>query len=129
MTQPNREPTDSLPKFTANVIPTSRLSGDDLGAVLRRYRSGETKPVIFGDDNVPEAAVIPFAAFIRLMKSDHASYIGEEGAFQSEAARRVRASDTARESGDPGTGMTLEQLAENLGEPARSIMLRQLSDG
>ncbi|QXV57390.1 hypothetical protein CVV72_10450 [Amycolatopsis sp. TNS106] len=121
-------PGGSLPRFTVNVVPTSRISGEYLGGLLQRYRSGEIKPLIFGDDNVPEAAVIPFEAFVRLMRSDHAAYVGKETEFQGEVTRRVQESDLVRDTAASANGMTLEQLAEGLDEPARSMMLRQLDD-
>ncbi|WP_405749073.1 hypothetical protein OG232_03845 [Streptomyces sp. NBC_01411] len=99
-----------LPKFSVNVVPTDRLRREDLATMLNLYRRGEITPLIFGDDNKPEAAIIPFAAFVRLMKYDHAAYAHTETAFQAELSRRIQGSDASDEA-----GMTIEELAESLG--------------
>lgn len=109
----------SLPKFSVNVAPTQRITSADLGTLLERFRAGDAEPLIFGDDNVPEAAVIPFADFVRLLRGVHA----EEHAFEAELSRRVQESDA---SDDPG--MTLEELGDELGEPARSMIRKALDD-
>lgn len=109
----------SLPKFSVNVAPTQRITSADLGTLLERFRAGDAEPLIFGDGNVPEAAVIPFADFVRLLRGVHA----EERAFQAELSRRVQESDA---SDDPG--MTLEELGNELGEPARSMIRKALDD-
>ena len=70
----NGAPDAALPKFSVNVVPTDQLRREDLGTMLNLYRRGETTPLIFGDDNKPEAAIIPFAAFVRLMKYDFEKY-------------------------------------------------------
>ncbi|WP_030559199.1 hypothetical protein [Streptomyces aureocirculatus] len=99
-----------LPKFSVNVVPTDRLRREDLGTMLNRYRHGEITPLIFGDDNKPEAAIIPFAAFVRLMKYDHAAHVHAEAPFQAELSRRIQEPDASGEA-----GMTIEELAESLG--------------
>ncbi|MFI1408742.1 hypothetical protein ACH4Y0_02205 [Streptomyces sp. NPDC020707] len=119
----NHTPDAELPKFSVNVVPTSQLKCEDLRTMLNLYRSGEITPLIFGDDNKPEAAVIPFAAFVRLMKYDHAAHAHEENASQAELSRRIQASDA---SGDPG--MTLEELGDELGGPARALIRKVLDD-
>jgi hypothetical protein len=111
---------DSLPRFSVNVAPTSRITPTDLGALLERFRHGDSEPLVFGDGNVPEAAVIPFSAFVDLLKRVHA----DETAFQTELSRRIRDAD---HSDDPG--LTLEELGDEVGEPARSIIRRALGDG
>ncbi|MFF8914197.1 hypothetical protein ACF08M_12935 [Streptomyces sp. NPDC015032] len=122
-THDNRTPDAELPKFSVNVVPTGQLRREDLGTMLKRYRRGEITPLIFGDDNKPEAAVIPFAAFVRLMKYDHAAHAQQETAFQAELSRRVQESDA---SGEPG--MTLEELGAELGGPAQAVIRRVLDD-
>lgn len=117
------QPDVNLPKFSVNVAPTDRITSTHLSALIERYRAGETEPLVFGDDNVPEAAIIPFAAFVRLLKRDHADSVREEHAFQSELSRRIQESDTSE---DPG--MTLEELGDELGEPARSMFRKALKD-
>lgn len=119
----NHTPDAELPKFSVNVVPTDQLRREDLRTMLNLYRRGEIIPLIFGDDNKPEAAVIPFAAFVRLMKHDHAAH-AEENAFQAELSRRIQASDA---SGDPG--MTLEELGDELGGPAQAMIRKALDDG
>ena len=71
----NGTPGAELPKFSVNVVPTDQLRREDLGTMLNLYRRGEITPLIFGDGNKPEAAIIPFAAFVRLMKYDHAAHV------------------------------------------------------
>ncbi|MEV7953007.1 hypothetical protein [Streptomyces sp. NPDC088141] len=119
----NHTPDAELPKFSVNVVPTNQLKCEDLRTMLNLYRRGEITPLIFGDDNKPEAAVIPFAAFVRLMKYDHAAHAHEENAFQAELSRRIQASDA---SGDPG--MTLEELGDELGGPAQAMIRKVLDD-
>lgn len=128
MTHDHSAPNTDLPKFSVNVVPTGQITSEHLGALLERYRRGEIEPLIFGDGNAPEAAVIPFVALVRLMKQDHASYVRKEGAFQAELTQRVQASDAARASGEPSLSVTVEELAESLEEPARSMFREQLSD-
>ncbi|MFK0154211.1 hypothetical protein ACIQVK_19325 [Streptomyces sp. NPDC090493] len=120
MTRDNHAPDAELPKFSVNVVPTNQLKCEDLSTMLKLYRRGEITPLIFGDDNKPEAAVIPFAALVRLTKYDHA----HENAFQAELSRRIQASDA---SGDPG--MTLEQLGDELGGPAQAMIRKVFEDG
>ncbi|MGW2984284.1 hypothetical protein [Streptomyces goshikiensis] len=77
--------------------------------MLNLYRRGEITPLTFGDGNKLEAAIIPFAAFVRLMRYDHAAHVHAEAAFQAELSRRVHDSDASDES-----GMTVEELAESV---------------
>lgn len=118
------QPDTTLPKFSVNVAPTERITAAHLSALIERYRAGETEPLVFGDDNVPEAAIIPFAAFVRLLKRDHADSVREEHAFQSELSRRIHEADASE---DPG--MTLDELGDELGEPARSMIRKAVDDG
>ncbi|MFC8125540.1 hypothetical protein [Streptomyces sp. NPDC057302] len=106
----NGTPDAELPKFSVNVVPTNKLRCEDLGAMLNLYRRGEVTPLIFGDGNKPEAAIIPFAAFVRLMKYDHAAHVHAEAPFQAELSRRIQESGASGEA-----GMTIEELAESLG--------------
>ncbi|MGW0881382.1 hypothetical protein [Streptomyces sp. NPDC002671] len=106
----NHTPGAELPKFSVNVVPTDQLRCEDLGTMLNLYRRGEITPLIFGDDNKPEVAIIPFAAFVRLLKYDHAARVHAEAAFQAELSRRIQESDASDEA-----SMTIEELAESLG--------------
>jgi hypothetical protein len=119
MTDNNNAQSADLPKFTVNVVPTDQIRSRDLRTLLEHFRRGETEPLIFGDGNTAEAAVIPFAAFVRLLKHDHADTARDE----SELRRRIRESDA---SGEPG--MTLEEAGDELGEPARSMIRKVLGD-
>ncbi|MFF1880276.1 hypothetical protein ACFVVC_02240 [Pseudarthrobacter sp. NPDC058196] len=110
---------DSLPKFSVNVAPTNKITTADLGTLLERFRAGDAEPLIFGDGNVPEAAVIPFPDFVDLLRRVHA----DESAFQTELSRRIRAADASEEP-----GLTLEELGDELGEPARSMIRKALDD-
>lgn len=106
----NIAPEAALPKFSVNVVPTDQLRRENFAAMLNLYRRGEVTPLIFGDDNKPEAAIIPFAVFVRLMKDDHAAHVHAEAAFQAELSRRIQESDASGEA-----SMTIEELAESLG--------------
>ncbi|MFB6620437.1 hypothetical protein ACFCV9_40495 [Streptomyces sp. NPDC056367] len=103
-------PGAELPKFSVNVVPTDQLRHEELATVLNLYRRGQITPLIFGDGNKPEAAIIPFAAFVRLMKYDHAAHVHAEADFQAELSHRIQESDPSGEA-----GMTVEELAESLG--------------
>ncbi|MFJ5071281.1 hypothetical protein ACIQC7_33170 [Kitasatospora sp. NPDC088556] len=103
-------PDADLPTFPVNVVPANQLRREDLATVLNTFRRGQITPLIFGDHNKPEAVIIPFAAFVRLMKYDHAAHVRAEGAFQAELSRRIQESDATGEA-----GMTVEELAESLG--------------
>lgn len=119
MTDSNDFSAADLPKFSVNVAPTQRITAADLSALLERFRAGDAEPLIFGDGNVPEAAVIPFADLVGMLRRDRA----EDHAFQSELARRVQEADASDEP-----GITLEELGDELGEPARSMLRRKLDD-
>ncbi|NEA20739.1 hypothetical protein [Streptomyces halstedii] len=106
----NGTPDADLPKFSVNVVPASKLGGEELATILKTFRRGQITPLIFGDNNKPEAVIIPFAAFVRLMKYDHAAHVRAEGAFQEKLSRRIQESDTSGEA-----DMTVEELAESLG--------------
>ncbi|MCM2392687.1 hypothetical protein [Streptomyces albipurpureus] len=106
----NGTPDADLPKFSVNVVPASKLGREDLATILNTFRRGQITPLIFGDNNRPEAVIIPFAAFVRLMKYDHTAHVRDEGAFQAELSRRIQESDTSGEA-----GMSVEELAESLG--------------
>lgn len=41
-----------------------------LSSILRLFRAGETEPLIFGDNGNPEAAIIPYEQFQRLVDYD-----------------------------------------------------------
>lgn len=124
MTDHSNASESELPTFSVNVTPAAQIRGRDLRTMLDRFRRGETEPLIFGDDNKPEAAVIPFAAFVRLLRHDHAEHIQSEAAFHDEVAQRLQDADA-----DQGESITLEQLADSLGEPAASILRKSQTDG
>ncbi|MFI9629306.1 hypothetical protein [Streptomyces sp. NPDC052042] len=113
-------PSENLPTFSVNVTETGRIRNQELSALLQRFRRGEAEPLIFGDDNKPEAAIVPFAALVRLMKYDHAAYVRDENAFQAELSRRVAESDARRGRGEEA-GQAIESdddfydWAESLG--------------
>ncbi|WP_327357864.1 hypothetical protein [Streptomyces sp. NBC_01304] len=120
----NGAPDAELPKFSVNVVPTDQITHEDLGALLSLFRRGQIEPLFFGDNSKPEAAIVPFAAFVRLLKHDHAGTIREESAFQGELRRRIQESDA---SGEPG--MTLDELGDELGGPAQVLIRKALDDG
>ncbi|MFD9867502.1 hypothetical protein ACFXI8_23755 [Streptomyces niveus] len=122
-THRNGDPDAELPKFSVNVVPTDQITREDLRALLSRYRRGQIKPLVFGDGGKPEAAIIPFAALVRLLKHAHADTNRKENAFRGELQRRIQESDASDEP-----GMTLEELGDELGEPARSLIRKVLDD-
>lgn len=128
MTQHNDTPNSDLPQFSVNVAPTEKVTASTLATLLDQFRAGSIEPLIIGDDNVPEAAVIPFSAFVRLMRHDHAAHVAAENDFQAELSQRVQGSDTQRRDGRSG-GLSLEQLADELDEPARSMLRDRMNDG
>ncbi|WP_405824606.1 hypothetical protein OG705_30180 [Streptomyces sp. NBC_00838] len=122
-THRNDAPDAELPKFSVNVVPTDQITREDLRVLLSRYRRGRIEPMVFGDGGKPEAAIIPFAAFVRLLKHDHADTNREESAFRGELQRRIQESDASDEP-----GVTLEEVGDELGEPARSLIRKVLDD-
>lgn len=119
MTHDRGTPNTDLPQFSANVVPAGQIRNQDLVSLLEHYRGGGSEPLIFGDANKPEAAVIPFSAFMRLMKSDHANHILTEHAFQGELSRRVHDAEGRDAAGEAGADVTVEDLAEDLGPVGR----------
>ena len=124
MTQ-NEKPDTQLPTFSVNVAPTSKITSAHLRTLLEQFRQGSIEPLILGDDNQPEAAIIPFSAFVRLMRHDHASHVEAEHAFQGELSRRIQDSDAARARGEEPTAQVesdedLLAFAESLGEVGRA---------
>ncbi|MGW6600508.1 hypothetical protein [Streptomyces sp. NPDC055036] len=113
MTRNDNAPDTGLPKFPVNVAATNQITPTHLSALLSRYRRGEIEPLIFGDGNKPEAAIIPFAALVRLMTYDQANHVHREAAFQAELSRRAQESDPSAPS------MTVEELADSLGPLGR----------
>ncbi|UJW28854.1 hypothetical protein L3Q67_26830 [Saccharothrix sp. AJ9571] len=119
MSHDSDTPDTGLPKFPVNVVPSRQIRNEDLASLLALYRRGETEPLIFGDANKPEAAIIPFSAFMRLMKHGHADHVREESAFQSELSRRIQDADARSAVGEPDDEVTVEELAEELGPIGR----------
>ncbi|WP_181273663.1 hypothetical protein [Brevibacterium oceani] len=120
-------PDTDLPPFSVNVAQTRDITNEHLRALLDAFRRGGVEPLVFGDGNKPEAAVIPFAAFVRLMKHDHADHVRDESAFQAELSRRIADSDDARARGeDSSTLITSDEdllaWAETVGEPFASMI-------
>lgn len=101
-------------------IPSDQVSPISLSTLLADFRQGSTTPLFLGDGDVPEAAIIPFSSFARLILYDCEEADREEREFQEEVARRDRASD------DTGAlDMTLEDYVDSRDEPTRS-RLRQV---
>lgn len=133
MTHENRASETKLPKFSVNVAPVDEVTAPQLRALLNQFRDGSIEPLVLGRDNTPEAAVIPFAAFIRLLKYDHAATHQAEAAFQNDLSSRVQQSDAER-AADDQTGLTLEtdedlfRFAESLGEVGQEWAREQRAD-
>jgi PHD/YefM family antitoxin component YafN of YafNO toxin-antitoxin module len=104
---------------TVNVIP-SREARQHLGTMLQRFRQGEHEPMIFGAHRKPEAVILPFEEYERLLDIEE-RWAGEE-AFLSEVRRRIARAD---ENPDSTISMSLEDLVAGLG-PAAEQMLREI---
>lgn len=113
--------TDATQPQTSAKVTVTVTSADDIRPVhlkelLATFREGQIEPLILGENGTPEAAVIPFAAFMRLMKYDTQAAQRDE----HQLAERRSSADTER-------GIELQDLADELGGPAADI-LRRLSD-
>lgn len=130
MTDQNQTPNTELPQFSVNVVPTRQVSAKHLSALLQRFRSGENEPLIFGDGHTPEAAIIPFSAFVHLLRTDHAEQLKED-AFQAELFRRIQHSDehTGGRNKDSELIRTDDDLiawGESIGEPFASMLKSEI---
>src|SRR5580765_5192842 len=103
----------------ANVIP-SREARQHLGTMLDRFRKGQTEPMIFGAHRRPEAVVLSFEEYMRLLD------VVEEHRREEEFAQEVRAR-VARLDAEPdrAVSMSLEELVRELG-PAAEAMLEEI---
>lgn len=125
MTDHNNDSSTGLPTFEVNVSPTHKITADHLNALLTRFRRGQIEPLIFGDRHRPEAAIIPFSAFMQLIRQDHKAVQADEQAFQDELSRRIETLDRARSHGEEAglridSDEDLYRWAEGLGETGRS---------
>lgn len=132
MTNPDSN-ASSLPKFAVNVINPNQIELAQLKAMLETFDAGSSEPLILGGGGRPQAALIPFRDYVRLLKHDHlaktVAHEHEELAFATEVAARVRNTDAARAAddiSDDAQEVDLVDLVEELGEPARSILAREL---
>lgn len=92
---------------TMNVIP-SREARQHLGTMLKRFRAGQWEPMYFGAHRKPEAVILPFDEYERLLDVQDAYAQQREDELADEVRRRL-ASDTA------SVEMSLEELAGQLG--------------
>jgi hypothetical protein len=88
---------------TVYVIDTE-LASEHLATMLSRFRSGNSKPLIFGDAGQPEAVVIPWKVWQRL---DALAYEEDGFAHLYETARQRLA--------NPQPSVPLEQVAAEIG--------------
>lgn len=101
--------------FSVNVVPVAAIKNTDLHTLLAMYRDGQIEPLVLGESEQPEAAVIPFAAFQRLLaydaRAEHEEY--------AELARRVE-----RASAPESLSQSLDGVFEDLGisEHARRML-------
>ena len=116
---PSDRPDEKLPPFEVNVAPVSHVRASDLKVLLDSFRAGSTEPLFIGEKNRPEAAVIPFAQFLRLAARDHADFVRREAAFGNEVGRRA---------GDGRPSLSLEEFAALTGDAFPSLLDDQ-SDG
>ncbi len=86
-----------------NVVPLESTSVERVRDAINRFRADDPQPLIIGDGATPEAALIPFTAFVRLMRHDYAAHVRGEDAFQRQLLRRIKDSDARRERGEAGT--------------------------
>lgn len=81
----NRSTTNpDLPDLEGNVIDPSGINGKHLKKLLDHFASGDIQPLILGENGEPQAAVIPFEAFRRLVKYDTEHIQQAEAAFAQE---------------------------------------------
>lgn len=99
-----------------HVLPIRKVAAI-LEKVVSHFRSGTVEPVVIGD-NAPEAVIIPFAEFMRLVEHDTRAHHAEES-FQHELSQRVHTSPLV--SGDQEqTGFdSVEDFAASLGGAAQ----------
>lgn len=91
-----------------------------LQGTLQRFRRDSTEPLIFGEHNRPEAVVIPYDAYLRLVRYDDAA----EAAFAGMLQSRIADADAK-----PEGLSTLEDLEQTIDEPAGSILRKLRADG
>lgn len=97
------------PHLQVNVIPTAEAA-KNLTTALRLFRADQHEPLVFGDDNKPEAAIIPFADLMHFLALKQDADEAEER-FQGELHRRV-------ESGARLQAQSVEDFARSLGGAA-----------
>ncbi|MEV6283378.1 hypothetical protein [Kribbella sp. NPDC051770] len=89
---------------TAWVLSTAAAS-ENLGNLLRLYRSGNAEPLIFGDAGRPEAVIIPFEVWQALVETS----TDAEGFDASYSVARHRLKNPG------GPSVPLEDVAAELG--------------
>lgn len=105
-------------RISVNVIPVKKAA-IHLETILERFRHGELEPIIFGEGDKPEAAIISFEDFVDFCRLAAA----KEDAAQQVLSDRIREVDA---SDDEGT--SLEDLAAELGGPAEAIIRKHHGD-
>lgn len=99
------------PHLQVNVIATGEAA-KHLRTILARFRDGSTEPLVFGDGNKPEAAVISFADYMRFRALEQDAHDSEQ-TFQAELQRR--SASTERLEID-----SVEDFADSLGDAGRT---------
>lgn len=115
----------ALPKFEVNVIDPAKVNAPELSAMIASFEAGSDEPLVLGAGNTPQAALIPFRDFVRLLRHDHRARVlahdYDEQSFVAEIAARVRASEHGQHE-----EIDLQQLGDQLGEPAASMIEQAL---
>ena len=90
------EPPYDLPSGERIWVVDTASAAEHLPALLKRFRAGESQPLIFGDGGEPEAVVVPWDEWRRL---DALTDI--EGFDDAYETARERPTDARSESSEP----------------------------
>lgn len=104
--------TQKIPVNVLNIEATRA----HLHKMLTLFRSGGHEPLVFGENNRPEAVVIPFEDYLRLARYDAA----HENSFQAVISQRTSSFDDSAAQFD-----SVEDLAASLGPTGRKWLAAQ----
>lgn len=106
-------------QHSVNVI-SVRKAREHLATMLNRFRAGQPEPIIFGEGK-PEAVVIPFEDYRRLLRYEAAAE-AQEDAFLGTVRDRVT-TQTSEPAGD------LADFAKTLGDAGAAWSKGRRQDG
>lgn len=66
-THDNHDPDEDLAPFDVNVIDPKEISGSHIAGLITSYAQGDIDFVVLGRHQRPEAAIVPFNAYERLL--------------------------------------------------------------